>query len=328
MGHWALRVASHTRHGGGHLARAIVLAEALKASGETAVLLLDDDAYGAKEVAQRHGLSFCGVSDALDIRFSGVVLDGYEIIRHEAARWLEHSVPVAVIDDFLYPPDGASLVINGAPHLSGDEVRGIPALLGGRYALVDPIYATLPNRDRSEPVKRILVSFGRLDPDNLTARTLEALATLPSPPVVEVVLSSNSAHAAAVSRCLERLKNKSILTLDAPSLIEHLSRADLAIGAGGVSLLERMAAGVPSVSVAIIDNQRLFVEGAASLGGTIGVADATTATVEKLTRLLRNILSDTPKRCELAATGRRIVDGRGSERVAAELIKLITNRII
>lgn len=323
MGHWALRVASHSRHGGGHLARARVLANALCGVGEAVTLVLDDGADVAKRIVLQDGLSFCSVSDAFDIRFSGVVLDGYEILRNEATRWISYSAPVAVIDDFLDPPVGVSLVVNGAPHLSGKEVRGIPALLGSRYAMIDPRYAAIPNRDRSKPVRRVLVSFGLLDPDNLTSLVLEALATLPYPPIADVLLSSASEHQDAVAASLKRLKNSSTLTLDAPSSIEHLAQADLAIGAGGVSLLERMAAGVPSVSVAIIDNQRLFVEGAAHAGGTIGVGDVHAASRRFLENVIKDVLSNASLRREMALAAKRIVDGDGSMRVAKELVRLL-----
>lgn len=327
MGHWALRVASHSRHGGGHLARIRVLAKALKVAGEEVTLVLDQGANAAKQVIQGDSLRFCKVAEALQGQFSGIVLDGYEIIRNEVSLWINRAAPVVVIDDFLNPPAGVSLVINSAPHLVGGQVNGIRALLGSRYALVDPIYASLPDKDRSKPVQRLLVSFGRIDPDNLTERTLAALAMLQYPPIVEVVIASRSPHRKAVEAALRRLGNASTLTFDAPNLIEQLALADLAIGAGGVSLLERMAAGVPSVSIAIVDNQRAFVEGANIAGGTIGIGDIKDASVKSLNSLIKNIIMDASLRSEMAVNARCIVDGHGPNRVVEELIGLLAHSV-
>ena len=58
-------------------------------------------------------------------------------------------------------------------------------------------------------------------------------------------------------------------TDDAPNLVGLLGDTDIVIGAGGVSMLERFAAGVPSISTTIVDNQSAFVSGGVRLGATV-----------------------------------------------------------
>jgi UDP-2,4-diacetamido-2,4,6-trideoxy-beta-L-altropyranose hydrolase len=226
--------------------------------------------------------------------------------------------PLVVLDDFLNPPHGASLVINGAFHLSAETVDGIPALLGPDYALVGPRFAALPVRDFSRPVREIVITFGRLDPDNATGLALAALGETGTDASITVVLSSGSPHVEAIAGAVEALGRRGRLAFEVPDMHPVLATADMVIGAGGVSLMERMAAGLPSATLIIAENQRLFVEGAARLGGTL----ACTADKADLARTLRTFLEDAEMRAAMSAAARRIVDGNGPARVAQRMMKM------
>ncbi|MGB0630059.1 MAG: hypothetical protein ACPGRZ_05135 [Alphaproteobacteria bacterium] len=312
---WLVRVASHPRHGGGHVARCTVLAAALVDAGADVVVQLDVDSPAAAVTFARHGLS-CR-EDRPAGRMDGIILDGYELMEKEAPI-LARCAPLAVIDDFLAPPSCAMLVINGAVHLDDDRIGDLPALLGPRYALVDPRYAALPLRDRTAPVRNILITMGRLDPGNLTNTCLDMIDDIGCDAQITVVASAEMVDGAGLGA---RIQPPHRLVIDAPDMVPLLDAADFVIGAGGVSLMERMAAGVPSTTFSLIDNQRLFVAGAARLGATVdggNPADPGCAT------LLRDVLADGSARAAMAEAGRRTVDGRGGARVASHLIGLVT----
>ena len=71
----------------------------------------------------------------------------------------------------------------------------------------------------------------------------------------------------------------------------------------------------------LINNQRLFVAGAAGLGVTV---DGGESVGPECASLLDEILSDGAARAAMAAAGRRAVDGQGAARVASHLIALAT----
>lgn len=322
---WLLRVASHPRHGGGHLARTRVLAAALRDADLEPLFVLDAGASQARATLEQQGFD-CRFADQPTHAFAGrawagCVLDGYDILRDEAIRWASTAPPMAVLDDFLSPPLGTALVINGAPHLSGSEVDGVPALLGPTFAMIDPRYAALPDRDRSGG-GHVLVAFGRLDPGNLATMALTALLSVKGVRVVTVVTSAGSEHLEAVRSALKSFGGAGRLLLDTPDMVAPLQAADFVIGAGGVGLLERMAAGVASLTISIVDNQRLFVEGAVRRGGTVDGGTAASATVDDLGRRIAAVLADGPLRRRVAAAGRVLIDGKGGARVVARLAAL------
>ena len=129
-------------------------------------------------------------------------------------------------------------------------------LLGPHYALLGQEYAQLhPLVPPRNELRRVLVFFGGVDPDNLTGRSLEvlqdpALADL----AVDVVLGLQSPHRKVVD---ELVSIRPSTTLHAPlaSLAGLITRADLAIGAVGATTWERACLGLPSIAIPFASNQ-------------------------------------------------------------------------
>ena len=140
---WLIRVASHTRHGGGHVARCGNLGSALARVGADVMMQLDPDSPDAAARLRRLGLATSEVDMLPSGMWDGSVVDGYELMEEEAADLARRAPPLVAIDDFLSPPEGAALVVNSALHLVGECVGETPALLGPRFAMIDPRYAQL-----------------------------------------------------------------------------------------------------------------------------------------------------------------------------------------
>ncbi len=316
---WLFRVASHPSQGGGHVARSGVLARELARSAPVR-MVLDANSPDARARLEAAGLSCVTAGEEGPGPWVGAVVDGYLFREAEAGKIARRARPMVWIDDFLDPPDGVDMLVNGACHLSDTEAAGVPALLGPRYALIDPRYAALPGRDRAAPVERVLVTFGRLDLGNATGLVLQALRSLPSLFSVTVVLDGASPHRGSVSDELAAFGSRGRLVVDAADMAPLLQDAGLVIGAGGVSLLERMAAGVPSVTLRIAENQRLFIEGAAKLGATLDAGDASGMRPAMLAGLIEGLLGDGGRRAAMSAAARITIDGQGAKRVASALL--------
>ncbi len=321
---WLFRVASQPSQGGGHVSRSGALALALK-SHCPVTMVLDHDSFDARGRLEAAGLSCTTTGEEGPGPWAGAVVDGYRFERSELGSIASKARPVVWFDDFLDPPEIADLVINAMCGDSGSEIKGRPALLGPRYALIDPRFAVLPGRDRTRPVEKILISFGRLDPDNAAGKCLRALALLAADGIaakVILMVSAASPHIATLREEAAGMANVSVATEHA-DMLSRLGDCDLVVGAGGVSLLERMAAGVPSASLIIADNQRLSVEGAAASGGTLCVGDARTMSPKDIAAAIRPLLTNPELRRDMALAGRRLIDGMGPKRVASCLVEFV-----
>jgi UDP-2,4-diacetamido-2,4,6-trideoxy-beta-L-altropyranose hydrolase len=201
----------------------------------------------------------------------------------------------------------------------GDLVQGGCAILAGpQYALIDPQFRAVRSKARPHcgNVSHVFVSFGGTDPHNATSRALYALASAKLGVTADVVLGSSS-RLSAVKSLAERLALKADVHVDVADMASLLLRADIAIGAGGVSALERCCVGVPSVLLTVAENQCGNAEALAQRGAAITLGSAENVGVDQLGEAVRELCADARRRTAMSESGRRIVDGLGVERVLA-----------
>jgi UDP-2,4-diacetamido-2,4,6-trideoxy-beta-L-altropyranose hydrolase len=99
-----------------------------------------------------------------------------------------------------------------------------------------------------------------------------------------------------------------------PSLRTLLLEADFAVTAAGMTLYESLASGTPTVAVPLAENQKPAYDELSRAGLIVPGQPDLAAAVERLAR-------DASLRQEISERGRTVVDGRGAERVAIELIR-------
>ena len=190
-------------------------------------------------------------------------------------------------------------------------------LLGPHYALLGPEYAQLhPLVPKRTELRRVLVFFGGVDPDNLTGRTLEALMDPDLAHLaVDVVIGRQSPHRQAVA---DWVGQRPLTTLHSPlqSLAGLIARADLAIGAGGATTWERACLKLPSLVVAIAANQVPFSEALHHAGHLQLLGEAATVSTEQIrSALLALIAHPVPQ-----DAGGHLTDGLGASRLAVAML--------
>jgi UDP-2,4-diacetamido-2,4,6-trideoxy-beta-L-altropyranose hydrolase len=229
-----------------------------------------------------------------------------------------------VIDDLADRPHQADLLLDQNFFGAGTETRYarlVPGhcrqLLGPHYALLGPEYAQLhPLVPPRTELRRVLVFFGGVDPDNLTGRALEALlAPELAHLAVDVVLGLQSPHRQAVAE-LVACRPHTTLHNPLPSLAGLIARADLAIGAGGATTWERACLCLPSLVVAIADNQLPVAQALNQAGHCQLLGDAERVGVECIRGALRAALQ-APWPC---TSGHCLTDGWGVARLATALL--------
>ena len=269
-------------------------------------------------------LDIHGVSDA-----DWIVVDHYGI----DAVWQSHvlnystgivSARILAIDDLADRIHSADLLLDqnffGAD--TDHRYEGLVSahccqLLGPSYALLGPEYSQLnqlvPSRNE---LRRVLVFFGGVDSENVTGRTLEALmhpALLHL--AVDVVLGQQSPHRERIADLVAH-RPHTTLHNPLPSLAGLISRADLAIGAGGATTWERACLKLPSLVVAIAANQLPFAEALHHAGHHEFLGYSSNVTMEQIRlALLSRIANPGPY-----AAGDDLTDGFGTSRVVLAML--------
>lgn len=213
-----------------------------------------------------------------------------------------------------------NLVANLRTRYDGKVPGASVMLLGPDYALLQRDYAEAHGAValRAGPIRRLLVSFGGADRDNLTGRVLGAFLELGRADVqMDVVFDATGPHAESIRRQAAGGENVTLHS-GLPSLAALMASADLAVGAGGATTWERLCTGLPTLAVIMAENQLPIVTELEVRGLVRSLGRASEATAVVIRRALSELLeSGLPAGWSRACQA--VVDGRGTERVVAAL---------
>jgi UDP-2,4-diacetamido-2,4,6-trideoxy-beta-L-altropyranose hydrolase len=264
------------------------------------------------------------------------------IVKDNAARWIVvdhygldaqwekhvagHGRKVLAIDDLADRNHVCDILLDQNLHSAPYEryaARITPQtqlLIGQRFGLLRPEFtrgANLHRIFRSESIT-YFVAFSGADTAQLTGLTLKALSHVcQSDEHVHVVASSQNAELIELTELCNARGWQ--LHVDSSSLAELMSSSDIGIGAGGGMLWERAAMGLPSIAIAIADNQREQVAQSHALGLVLG-CDVDALTPDMLQQMILRARTDLALRQNMSAICRATVDGRGAARVARRLV--------
>jgi UDP-2,4-diacetamido-2,4,6-trideoxy-beta-L-altropyranose hydrolase len=319
---WMLRVSSSPSAGGGHVMRCLSLAKEL-ANYVIVFMVLDDGSQSWIDSINCKNIILSEASKENHRVWGGVVLDGYDFDEDYVLSIRGRVSFIAYMDDFLDSNLSVDLFINSAPNLYRNNIKNSPALLGSKYALVAEEYINRAPLDISINVKHILINFGKIDSKNATSLAIEGLIILRRRnfrPKISVLMGKGSRWLSYVQKITEKVNGTCYIEFPINKIADILHDSDLVIGAGGLSLLERMASGTPSLTVGLSKNQSLFINGAESKGGTnyIGMIDSLSK--KNMAEYIYNLSNDYESRKKMAIHGVNIIDGLGAARMANALL--------
>lgn len=205
---------------------------------------------------------------------------------------------------------------------AGPQAPGVRAAASG-------VPAAAPGA-QAHAALRVLVSFGGADEHGAA---LDAVAALDEcgfgPGQAVVVAGGRNPHLAALQSACARLGYECLASTG--EMARLMAEADLCIGAGGTSMIERFALGLPGIVVPIADNQRPGAR-AASAQGAIELVDPppapsgpgqtqATATLRRqaIAAALRALLARPGRIDRMAQAAAALCDAQGAARVAAAL---------
>jgi spore coat polysaccharide biosynthesis predicted glycosyltransferase SpsG len=94
---------------------------------------------------------------------------------------------------------------------------------------------------------------------------------------------------------------------------------DVAVSGGGSTCWELAFMGLPNLALALADNQRGIADGLGRAGVAENLGWFEEVNEETIATRLEDLLKDRARRAEMGRRGRKLVDGRGPERVVDTL---------
>lgn len=334
-----IRADGDERIGAGHVMRCLALAEAWRESGGRVSFVCRPGAEQLLERIARHGFELTrlppnathaddanGLIDrATADDAAWVVVDGYHFDNAYHARVRAAGRMLCVLDDgqrWSHP--AADVVLN--QNLGGETSRyslrpGARLIAGPQFALVRPSFRRGATAGRpSGSARRLLVSLGGADPADATSRVLDALElTGNALDQVDVVVGPANPRREAIVRRAAALGSAVRVVVDPPDIAELMRTAEMAVIAAGSTLWEVAALGLPAVCIVVADNQAPLAQNMSEAGAVENAGPLESLDTAKLAETIRRLAADAAQRAQMAQRGRRLIDGRGAQRVVEHL---------
>jgi UDP-2,4-diacetamido-2,4,6-trideoxy-beta-L-altropyranose hydrolase len=261
---------------------------------------------------------------------SWIVVDGYAFGAEYQESLKRHGLKVLFIDDnghaLSYPAD---LVLNQNAHASENlYTNREPAtklLLGPRYAMLRREFTAWRDwkRDIPQVARKVLVTMGGSDPDNVTERVIEAILSQ-SEMKATVVVGGSNPHLPELRKRITDLRQNLQLVENVTNMPELIANSDLAISGAGTTTWEMCFMGLPAILIVLAGNQRFAAEELDRRGVAINLGAAEQIQCSTLSSHLPRLIDARETRKAMSDRGRTLVDGYGAARVVRALL---TNRL-
>ncbi len=265
----------------------------------------------------------CAIADSHGIITA--MVDGYHFDHHYQRAITTAGLRLLWIDDFGHAaPYSADFILNqnlgAAETLYRNREANTSLLLGPRYALLRHDFQQWRSWTRKVAAQgeRVLVTLGGSDPQNVTAKVVEAINLLrqrrPDRPLTaDIVVGAASPHLAELKRlidCPDVQLHSNVSRID-----ELMADADVAIAAGGTTVWELARMGLPSLLLTLAENQRDNARYLSEVGVVHTLGETSNLTPEYLATALKDLLDSPTRRASMAARGQDLIDGLGVFRV-------------
>lgn len=326
----AIRADAGAAMGTGHFARASAVADLLSGAGDTEVVLITSQ-EGAALVPEFFPADITLLSLAADdIGAEGamraladmewapdvIFLDQYGSVPEWEALAANAGIQLLVLDD-LDSATQADVIVR--PHGGIGSGRSTIVLRGPAYLPLSRHITELARRSSHHTSSRLRLNicFGGSDPTGETAKALQAVSILEELDV-DLVVGPGARIDPVLIETSEQMPH--VTLHQAPSqekLAGLMFGADLALGAGGVMLWERLCLGVPSLVISVAQNQRAQIDNMVEAGAIRFLGDYAEVTPDKIAQAVTALAADEHGRKAIAEAGQKMLDGRGALRLAS-----------
>ncbi len=317
---------SHTI-GYGHITRCLSLYQAFEARNiipsfyingdSTFKNLLKDVNYEIINWVEEKELFFNKINDS-DV----VIVDSY-LANKNFYEKISLSTPLPLfIDDYKRLDYPSGIILNGS--INGKELdystkNDQTLLLGTKYTPLRKEFWDIPDKQTRLSIHSILITFGGQDVHNLTPRILKVIVRNYPDIKKKVVIGGGFQNVDQIIKAKDKL-TEIYTTPSATEMLNLMLECDVAISAAGQTIYELAQVGIPTIAIAVADNQKN------NLAGWVKEkfidSELTYLQPNLENRLLLRLANLKRKqiREELSRIGKQKVDGTGAKRIVQFLI--------
>ncbi len=331
-----IRADASSTIGAGHVMRCLTLAAALRQRDIEVLFACSELPGHLFDVVCSHGYQMikltgkCSLDSSaevlelqakLDAVFDWIIIDHYQIDWAWEQAIRPYARRIMVIDDLCNRRHDADLLLDqNLCAIAKAYQQWLPnacrVLFGSRFVLLRPEFSVVTTPIKAK-LTRIVVNFGAADPTRELFKVMDALQDFGQFTVDFIAGLSNQAW----PELQQRVRAHAFWRLHRH--IEHFAdfifEADLFIGAAGSTSWERAAIGLPTLCIAVANNQIEPAKAMHSRGIHIFLGESGAVSAKKIQKKLAALTFN--QRQSLSTKSLAAVDARGADRVVAALMQ-------
>ena len=322
-----------TSIGMGHIVRCLALAEMLKddfditfcyqktdknvddlISGSIKKTMFLDKTDDLKSDAER----FCANLNHKDI----VVLDGYNFGTEYQQTIKNKGCKLVCIDDLHACHQVADIVINHADGVAESDYSAesyTKFCLGLDYVLLRPAFLNPKTTlRRITSVKKVFISMGAADINNITQKFTEALIQIKGIEEIHLMLGAINPNLGSIDKLIAENKHVKIIkhfNISADELATLLENCDVSICPASSISLESSAIGIGLVSGFTAANQLGILNGLVNHKAAISFGDMNLLSVAEIKNKFETIVNNPEQLNDLVLNQSKMIDGKSPERL-------------
>lgn len=228
-----------------------------------------------------------------------------------------------VIDDLANRRHIADILIDQTYGISKERYQPwiedkTQCLLGSDYALLRDEFSknrekAMAKRKALDKPKRLLIFFSAIDTDGLTLKVLKLIKSNNNSLAIDIIIGSKSKDISMIKEALDETSDN--LYVDCNEVAKVMLEADIAIGAGGCVSWERASLGLPTLLIAIADNQQEIAKQLAAKKAVIYLGNKTEFEASQLLEKLNQLINDKNFYKNMVDSSLTVCDGQGINKV-------------
>ncbi|BCL37785.1 UDP-2,4-diacetamido-2,4,6-trideoxy-beta-L-altropyranose hydrolase [Nostoc sp. MS1] len=323
--------------GTGHLMRCLALAQAWQQAGGKAVFIMAETALIFEEKLRTENIEVIKISPKLgsseDAQASAIlahqlnsnwlVIDGYNFGDIYQKNIKNAGLKILFLDDYGHAGYYcADLVLNqnisADPALYTHKEPDTQLLLGTSYTLLRREFWQWGGWQRVNPpiAKKILITMGGADYDNVTLKVIQALQLLSGHALeIVVVIGGSNPHYEEIKLVAQTSGLTIRIERNVNNMRELMAWADMAVTAGGSTCWELAFMGLPSLIIILAENQQAIAQKLHSLQVFINLGWHSNISPSEIATAVQELSLAINTRLAMTKSSQELIDGWGSQRV-------------
>ncbi|WZL73747.1 UDP-2,4-diacetamido-2,4,6-trideoxy-beta-L-altropyranose hydrolase [Clostridiaceae bacterium 35-E11] len=260
-----------------------------------------------------------------------LIVDTYNVCKDYFIKLKNNISKLIYIDDLNSFPYSVDYIVNG--NYNADKIHytkyfpHTELLLGNKYTLMRKEFRNIPRCKVKQKIESVMITTGSTDNFLLSEKFLITLLSQYDDLKINIVVGKGYKNIDKLIyyKCQnnnirlysnERTICNEYGDIEYKSMSSIMMISDIAFSAGGSTLYELMACGIPTIGFIIAENQQGIVNSLATDGYILNLGWYIDITKEKIISEFDKLYKSYETRKFMEERSRSLVDGRGAERVA------------